>query len=106
MSTQEKGCKSCQTEAQETSTICPDCGISYEEKKTCGHCGHSAFGTFMNDTCPGCGKAYWKCGNCQRIVSADVPPEICPACNEKCDFKNVTCYTPECGGPGNIDHRL
>jgi hypothetical protein len=24
----------------------------------------------------------------------------------KCEFKNVTCYTPECGGPGNIDPRL
>ncbi len=24
----------------------------------------------------------------------------------KGDFKNITCYTPACGGPGNIDPRL
>jgi hypothetical protein len=23
-----------------------------------------------------------------------------------CAFRNVTCYTPECGGPENIDPRL
>jgi hypothetical protein len=33
-------------------------------------------------------------------------PEECPECKEKCDFKNITCYTPDCGGPGNIDTRL
>jgi hypothetical protein len=35
-----------------------------------------------------------------------VPPDTCSQCNEKCDFLNVTCYTPECGGPGHIDPRL
>jgi rubrerythrin len=49
---------------------------------------------------------HWKCGNCGRITSAQTPPDVCPGCNEKCDFKNVSCYTPECGGPGNIDPRL
>jgi hypothetical protein len=25
---------------------------------------------------------------------------------EKCNFLNVSCYTPECGGPGHFDPRL
>jgi hypothetical protein len=33
-------------------------------------------------------------------------PEECPECKEKCEFFNITCYTPECGGPGHIDSRL
>ena len=49
---------------------------------------------------------HWKCGNCGRIACAKTPPDVCPACNEKCDFKNVSCYTPDCGGPGNIDPQL
>lgn len=49
---------------------------------------------------------FWKCGNCGNTLQAPNPPEICPSCNEKCLFKNVTCYTPECGGPGKIDPRL
>jgi hypothetical protein len=35
-----------------------------------------------------------------------MPPETCPNCKEKCEFVNVTCYTPDCGGPGKIDPRL
>ncbi len=49
---------------------------------------------------------HWKCGECGRTVQTPTPPEKCPACGEVCDFKNVTCYTPECGGPGNIDPKL
>lgn len=49
---------------------------------------------------------YWKCGKCGRTVQASAPPKICPGCNENCDFKDVTCYTPDCGGPGNIDPKL
>ena len=49
---------------------------------------------------------HWKCGECGRTVQTPTPPEKCPACGEVCDFKNVTCYTPECGGPGNIDLKL
>jgi rubredoxin len=49
---------------------------------------------------------YWKCGNCGFLVTAASPPSVCPQCNDSCGFKNVTCYTPECGGPGNIDPRL
>ena len=33
-------------------------------------------------------------------------PDACPQCGEKCNFLNVTCYTPECGGPGHVDPRL
>ncbi|MFC1826525.1 rubredoxin-like domain-containing protein [Thermodesulfobacteriota bacterium] len=49
---------------------------------------------------------YWKCGNCGFLLTAPVGPDTCPSCKEKCEFKNVTCYTPECGGPGNIDPQL
>ncbi len=49
---------------------------------------------------------HWKCGKCNFTFTASSPPRQCPGCGEKCDFLNITCYTPECGGPGNIDHRL
>lgn len=49
---------------------------------------------------------HWKCGNCNFTFTAPSLPEQCPGCGEKCDFLNITCYTPECGGPGNIDPRL
>jgi rubrerythrin len=49
---------------------------------------------------------FWKCGKCGNTVQALTPPEKCPSCNEKCVFKDVSCYTPECGGPGAIDPRL
>jgi rubrerythrin len=49
---------------------------------------------------------FWKCEGCGNTVQVANPPEICPSCKEKCVFKNVTCYTPECGGPGNIDPKL
>ena len=48
---------------------------------------------------------YWKCAHCAHVVEGDQPPERCPACMEKCSFRNVTCYTPECGGKG-IDPKL
>lgn len=47
----------------------------------------------------------WKCQKCGYRVEADVPPEQCPGCKEKCEFVDVTCYTPECAGPG-VDERL
>jgi len=77
-----------------------------QEKLVCAHCGYTADGKFAGDICPECGLTYWKCGNCGFLVTAAEPPEACPQCKEKCNFLNVTCYTPECGGPGNIDHRL
>ena len=47
----------------------------------------------------------WKCSSCGYRLSADAPPETCPACGQKCAFLNVTCYTPDCGDSG-MDERL
>ncbi|MBN2402970.1 MAG: hypothetical protein JXN64_11290 [Spirochaetes bacterium] len=74
--------------------------------KECANCGYKSDIPFEDDICPNCGQTYWKCEECGYTLTASAPPEICPACNKKCIFKNVTCYTPECGGPGNIDGRL
>jgi rubredoxin len=49
---------------------------------------------------------YWRCAKCGFLFTAAVPPEVCPECGEKHNFKNVTCYLPECGGPDHIDRRL
>ena len=83
--------------------LCEECGKDYQEITTiCGHCGYSPTGaTIMGETDP-----YWKCGGCGRTLQAAQPPETCPGCGEICDFKNITCYSPECGGPGNIDTQL
>ena len=43
----------------------------------------------------------WKCNKCGNTVNEDTPPEICPSCKEKCEYIDVTCYIPECGGPGS-----
>ena len=77
-----------------------------EEKYECAKCGYTSNGKFSADICPKCGLTYWKCGNCGFLMSAEVPPKICPSCTQKCDFRNVTCYTPDCGGPGNVDPKL
>ncbi|HOD13643.1 MAG TPA: hypothetical protein PK307_12160 [Spirochaetota bacterium] len=50
--------------------------------------------------------AWWKCSSCGYTVQGATPPETCPGCRETCAFTDVTCYTPECGGTGNIDPRL
>jgi rubrerythrin len=76
------------------------------DKYECAHCGFTADGKFTGDICPGCGLTYWKCSHCGFLITAASPPDKCPECKEKCDFLNVTCYTPECGGPGKIDPRL
>lgn len=77
-----------------------------QENSVCAFCGYTAVGRFVGDICSKCGLAYWKCSKCGFTITAAVPPDDCPECGEKCDFKNITCYTPECGGPGNIDPRL
>ena len=51
-------------------------------------------------------KAHWKCTKCGYTMAADGPPETCPQCKENCEFKDVSCYLPDCGGSGNIDPRL
>jgi rubrerythrin len=77
-----------------------------QENSVCALCGYTADGRFVGDICPNCGLTYWKCSKCGFTLTAAVPPDDCPECGEKCNFKNITCYTPECGGPGNIDPRL
>ncbi len=47
----------------------------------------------------------WKCQNCGYMVKADVPPEECPSCKEKCEFADVSCYIPDFGATGS-DERL
>lgn len=52
---------------------------------------------------------WWKCTLCGYLFRAPVPPpETCPNCKETCTFIDVTCYTPDCGGPesGNYDPKL
>ena len=77
-----------------------------EEDYACALCGYTADGKFQGDICPECNQTYWKCSKCGFLITASTPPDTCSQCNEKCDFLNVTCYTPECGGPGHIDPRL
>jgi len=50
----------------------------------------------------------WKCNKCGNTVSLTAPPEVCPSCKERCEFIDVTCYIPECGGAGsgNIDPQV
>jgi rubredoxin len=47
----------------------------------------------------------WKCSNCGNTIVVINPPEICPSCQQKCAFLNVTCYEPDCGFTG-MDKRL
>jgi rubrerythrin len=78
------------------------------EPKTwvCDHCGYTASGKFTGDICPECGLTYWRCKKCGFLITASKPPVVCPECEAKCEFVNVTCYIPECGGPGQVDPRL
>jgi len=77
-----------------------------KRKTKCANCGYTADGRFKGDICPRCGLAYWKCSGCSFLITAEAPPDVCPACNEICAFINVTCYTPDCGGPDRVDPRL
>jgi rubrerythrin len=72
----------------------------------CALCGYTGSGKFVGDICPQCSMTYWRCSNCRYTITAVKPPEECPSCHQKCDFTNITCYTPECGGPGHIDPQL
>lgn len=77
-----------------------------DKEMQCALCGYTASGKFAGDICPGCNLTYWKCHNCGYTITAATPPEVCPECHEQGNFLNVTCYTPECGGPSHIDPRL
>lgn len=48
----------------------------------------------------------WKCLNCGYTFEADVPPDQCPSCSEKCEFIDVSCYIPECNTGTGVDDRL
>ncbi|HOD35336.1 MAG TPA: hypothetical protein PLR20_04465 [Syntrophales bacterium] len=50
-------------------------------------------------------ETFWKCENCGYTFGGDALPEQCPSCRQKCLFRNVTCYAPECGFKG-VDPRL
>jgi rubrerythrin len=78
-----------------------------EQKQwTCVRCGFTSSDRFVGDICPECGLTYWKCSQCGFLVTTEKPPMVCPECGSKCEFINVTCYLPECGGPGHVDPRL
>ena len=56
-------------------------------------------------------KIWWKCNGCGYRINLDIEkkaPNPCPACQQDCTFTNVTCYSPDCGGPesGNWDPKL
>jgi rubredoxin len=48
----------------------------------------------------------WQCSNCRYMFEAEEAPDQCPSCKQTCTFLDVTCYTPDCGGPGNVDPQL
>ena len=50
----------------------------------------------------------WKCNKCGSTIEASIYPDTCPSCKEKCEYVDVTCYLPECGGPtsGNINPQV
>jgi rubredoxin len=53
-------------------------------------------------------KITWKCTKCGYTFEAEMgiaPPATCSACDQKCEFVNVSCYVPECGQQGQ-DPRL
>ncbi|MFN2365339.1 MAG: rubredoxin-like domain-containing protein [Desulfurivibrionaceae bacterium] len=77
-----------------------------QKEKKCLNCGKPVSEPAEAALCPNCGLTYWKCGSCGFLLTAANPPNTCPSCHRDCEFKNVTCYTPDCGGPGNIDPQL
>lgn len=48
---------------------------------------------------------YWSCSSCHYVLQAVTPPDVCPACGQRCQFVDVSCYIPECGLTG-VDSRL
>jgi len=48
----------------------------------------------------------WMCNECGYQLEAETPPERCPSCHKTCEFRDITCYTPECGTEQNIDPKL
>ena len=75
-----------------------------QDKRRCSLCGYTADGRFEGGHLP----SIWLTGN---VLNADFSlrqeNHLIFARNvAKCDFVDVTCYTPECGGPGHVAPRL
>jgi len=51
-------------------------------------------------------QSWWKCSECGYVLRPPPAPEGCQGCKQKCAFTDVTCYTPECGGPDYPDPQL
>ncbi|MFA5628655.1 MAG: hypothetical protein WC958_00095 [Dehalococcoidales bacterium] len=49
---------------------------------------------------------WWMCSECDYVLKAELPPTKCPSCHAECIFTEVTCYVPDCGGPGNLDVKM
>jgi rubredoxin len=47
----------------------------------------------------------WKCSKCGYTFEAAAHPNQCPSCKEKCEFLDITCYTPDCTAEG-MDPRI
>jgi len=77
-----------------------------QEKYVCALCDQTVGGKLEGDICPIWSMTYWKCYKCEFLIRAPKPLDVCPKCGENCGFIDVTCYTPECGGPGQIGSRL
>ncbi len=45
--------------------------------------------------------AIWKCNNCGNTVDVFSLPAISPSCEKKCEFVDVSCFIPDCGGVGS-----
>lgn len=45
--------------------------------------------------------AVFKCNKCGNTIDVVTPPEKCPSCKQSCEFVDVSCYIPECGGAGS-----
>ncbi|MHB1126340.1 MAG: rubredoxin-like domain-containing protein [Bacillota bacterium] len=45
----------------------------------------------------------WRCQECGYALEAEVPPEVCPSCANKCTFVDNNCYIPDCGKCGNTE---
>jgi len=45
----------------------------------------------------------WRCGNCGYRLEAEVPPQECPGCKQKCEFIDDNPYVPlDEGRPSSI----
>ncbi len=49
---------------------------------------------------------WWMCSECDYVLQAELPPGKCPNCHVECIFSDVTCYIPQCGGPGRLNMKM